>query len=761
MGRREDNAKKAVELMNNQDLIRNLGTAAHIDHGKTTFSDNLIAGAGMMSSETAGEQRLLDYDEQEAARGITINAASAAMVVPYKDPKTGKAEHYLVNLIDTPGHVDFGGDVTRAMRALDGVYILCCAVEGIMPQTETVIRQALKERVRPMLFINKVDRAIVEQQLTPKMMVDKFSKIITQFNQKIQDILPAPLNKQWQVSLQDGTVALGSAFNNWAVSIPYLQRPEVTAKALELAPEIKGSLGGKPFNLNTVFEMCGMEDGQKKLAKIIPIADVVLEMAINHIDNPVKSQKIRIPTIWKGDLNSDIGKQMLNCDPKGEVAMMVTKIIMDKQAGEIAIGRLFSGTVKKGQTLYISGMPNPQRVQTVALMVGADRTPIEECKAGNIVALTGLKDAIAGSTVSSIKDMEPFEKMTHYSEPVITKAIEAKNMADLPKLVEVLRVIAKADPSLSIEINNETGEHLMSGMGELHLEITEYRIIHEQGVDIVSSPPIVVYQESVKGPNANPFEGKSPNKHNKFYFIVEPLEESVKGAIHKGDIDVDSKIKDPKALAKQLMDLGMSDIEAKGVVGFKNNNVLIDCTKGIQYLHETMELIKQSFEEAMMRGPLANEKVAGIKVKLMDAKLHEDTIHRGPAQIIPAVRDGIYGAMCQGGRILLEPMQKVFISVPPDYMGGAVNLINQRRGTILEMGQDGADSTVTALCPVADMFGFSSDIRGSTQGRAIWSIENAGFEKLLPDLQKKVVTEIRTRKGLNPEPYDDRYYSGL
>jgi elongation factor 2 len=761
MGRREDNAKKAVELMKDQSLIRNLGTAAHIDHGKTTFSDNLIAGAGMMSSETAGEQRLLDYDEQEAARGITINAASAAMVVPYKEPDTGVMKHYLVNLIDTPGHVDFGGDVTRAMRALDGVYILCCAVEGIMPQTETVIRQAMKERVRPMLFINKVDRAIVEQQLTPQMMIDKFSKIITQFNQKIMDILPAPLNKQWQVSLQDGTVALGSAYNNWAVSIPYLSRPEVTKRAIDLCPDLKDKLAGKPFNLNTVFDLCAQEGGQEKLAKIIPIADVALEMAINHIPNPVEAQKIRIPTIWKGDLNSDLGKQMLNCDPNGEVALMVTKIIMDKQAGEIAIGRLFSGTVKKGMTLYISGVSAPQRVQTVALMVGADRTPIEECKAGNIVAVTGLKDAIAGSTVSSLKDMEPFEKMTHYSEPVITKAIEAKSMADLPKLVEVLRVIAKADPSLSIEINNETGEHLMSGMGELHLEITEYRIVNEQGVPIVSSPPIVVYQESVKGPNANEFEGKSPNKHNKFYFIVEPLEEGVKEAIHRGDIDTEAKIKDPKELAKILVDTGMNVDEAKGVVAFKNNNVLIDCTKGIQYLHETMELVKQAFEEAMMRGPLANEKVAGLKVKLMDAKLHEDTIHRGPAQIIPAVRDGIYGAMCQAGRILLEPMQKVFISVPPDYMGGAVNLINQRRGTILEMGQDGADSTVTALCPVADMFGFSSDIRGSTQGRAIWSIENAGFEKLMPDLQKKVVTEIRTRKGLNPEPYDDKYYSGL
>ena len=735
MGRKEDNIKRATELMTIHENIRNIGTAAHIDHGKTTFSDNLIAGAGMMSSELAGKQCVLDFDEQEAARGITINAASASMVHKFE------GKEYLINLIDTPGHVDFGGDVTRAMRALDGVFILCCAVEGIMPQTETVIRQALKERVRPLLFINKVDRMIVEQQVTKDMMVAKFSKIVAEFNQKIMDILPAPLNKKWQVSIQDGTVAFGSAYNNWAISSTFMQRSKIS--------------------FSDIFEHCAREGGQKELAKKSPIHEVVLEMAIKHIQNPKDAQKLRIPTIWKGDLNSQIGKQMLDCDNHGAVSFMVNKIIMDPHAGEVAIGRLFSGTIKKGDSLYIAGMPNVQRVQTVALMVGADRITTEEVVAGNIAAVTGLKDAIAGSTVSSLPDMDPFEKMAHYSEPVVTKAIEAKNMKDLPKLVDVLRSIAKADPSLNIEINNETGEHLLSGMGELHLEITEYRIVNEQGVEIVSSPPIVVYQEGIKGSNPSSFEGKSPNKHNKFYFIVEPLEQAIVDAIHSGDIDPDAKIKDPKAMAKHLEELGLEKDEAKGIVMFKNSNMLMDNTKGIQYLHETMELIKQAFEEAMQRGPLANEKSAGVKVKLVDAKLHEDTIHRGPAQVIPAVRDGIYGAMCEAGRTLMEPMTKVFISVPPDYMGGAVNLINQRRGTILEMGQDGADSTVSAECPIADMFGFASDIRGSTQGRALWSTENAGFKQLPPELQKKVVTEIRTRKGISPEPYDARYYSGL
>ena len=735
MGRKEENVKYATTIMKTPEFVRNIGTAAHIDHGKTTFSDNLIAGAGMMSEDLAGKQCVLDFDEQEAARGITINAASASMVHHFE----GKS--YLINLIDTPGHVDFGGDVTRAMRALDGVFSLCCAVEGIMPQTETVIRQALKERVKPMLFINKVDRMIVEQQVTKEMMIERFSKLIATFNEKIKANLPAPLNKEWQVSIQDGTVAFGSAYNNWAISAPFMKKSGIS--------------------FSDIFDYCSKEGGQKELAHKSPLHEVALEMAIRHIQPPTLAQKVRIPIIWKGDLESKVGKELMNCDASGDVVLMVTKIIMDKHAGEVAVGRLFSGTIQKGQTLYVAGQPAPQRVQTVALMVGADRIAIDDAKAGNIVAVTGLKDAIAGSTVSSMIDMEPFEKMAHYSEPVVTEAIEAKDTKDLPKLVEVLRTVGKADPSLAIEINNETGEHLIAGMGELHLEITVYRIENEQGIPIVVSPPIVVYRECVKGKNAG-FEGRSPNKHNKFTFVVSRLEQGIIDAIHKGDIDPDAKIKDPKALAKQLQDLGMTDaMEAKGVVKFKNDNVLIDYTKGIQYLHETMELIADAFDEAMTKGPLAAEKVSGLKVVLMDAKLHEDTIHRGPAQIIPAVRDGIYGAMCQAGRVLLEPMQHVFISVPPDFTGNVISLITQRRGTILEMGQDGADSTVSAKCPVADMFGFTSDIRGATQGRALWSTENAGFEEMFPDLQEKVVGEIRTRKGLNPQPYDANYYSGL
>jgi elongation factor 2 len=732
MGRKEENIKKAQAIMRHPTQIRNIGTAAHIDHGKTTLSDNLIAGAGMMSEDLAGKQLMLDFDEQEQARGITINAANASMVHVFE------GKEYLINLIDTPGHVDFGGDVTRAMRALDGVIILVCAVEGIMPQTETVIRQALKERVRPVLFINKVDRLINELKVTPEQMQQRFVQIITEVNRRIMSQMPAPMNKEWQVSVQDGTVALGSAFHNWAVSAPYMKKSNTSMK--------------------DVYEHC-KNNNQKALAKKSPVHEVLLDMAIKHVPNPLEAQKIRIPVIWKGDLESPIGKAMMNCDPNGPTTMMVTKIIMDPHAGEVAVGRLFSGKVVKGMEMYISGVGNTNRIQTVALSVGADRIAVEEMDAGNICAVGGLKDAVAGSTVTTMKDMESFEKITHYSEPVVTVAIEAKHMKDLPKLVEVLRNVAKADPSLNVQINQETGENLLSGMGELHLEITIYRIVNEHKVEIKTSPPIVVYRECVKQ-KGGPFEGKSPNKHNKFYIEVEPLEQAVYDAIKAGEIKTEGKIKDPKALAKQLQDLGMDRDEARGIVSFKDTNVFMDITKGIQYLNETLDLAKQAFEEAMTVGPLAQEKSMGLKIRLVDAKLHEDGVHRGPAQVIPAVRSGIYGAMCLGERVLMEPIQKIFINVPQDLMGDAVREIQARRGVIEDISQEGEAAVVSAKAPVAEMFGFASAIRGATQGRALWSTENSGFVRVPTEIQTKVVAEIRKRKGLNPEPYDAAYYSG-
>jgi len=731
MGRKEDNINKVKKLMYNLEHVRNIGTVAHIDHGKTTLSDSLMAGAGLMSFELAGSQLALDYDEQEQARGITINAVNASMV------HTFEGKDYLINLIDTPGHVDFGGDVTRAMRALDGAVVVVCAVEGIMPQTETVIRQAIKENVKPIIFINKVDRLINELKVTPEQMQERFIKIITELDTKIQKLVPPEFKEDWKLDVAKGSIAFGSAYHKWATSVPYMKK--------------------KGISFKDIYDYCAQED-QKALAKLAPVHEVMLDMVIKFLPNPKVAQKYRIPKIWHGDPESYIGKAMISVDKDGPIALMVNKILIDPHAGEVAVGRLYSGTIKRGMNVSIVGMPKTYNVQLVSVAVGADRMPVEEVVAGNMAAISGIRDAVSGVTITD-SDMEAFEPILHYSDPVVTVAIEAKNTADLPKLIEVLRSISKADPSIQIDINTETGEHLMAGMGELHLEITQYRIEKEQGVPITASEPIVVYREAVERGSPS-FEGKSPNKHNRFVFQVEPLEESVITAIQDGDIPSGTRIKDKKALAADLQELGMSKDESRSLIAIEGYNMLLDRTKGIQYLYETMELVKDAFKEVVNRGPLANEKVMGLKVKLVDAKLHEDNIHRGPAQVIPAVRNAIYGAMCLAGRILLEPKQSLFIQVPDNAMGDAVREIQQRRGEVENMEQEGENTNISSKVPVAEMFGFSSDIRGATAGRALWSTENSGFERIPREIMGGVVGGIRKRKGLKEEPYDAHYYGG-
>lgn len=722
-------AKKMVdrikELMYKPEKIRNMGIVAHIDHGKTTLSDNLLAGAGMISEELAGRQLYLDFDSQEQERGITINSASVSMVHEYG------GEEFLINLIDTPGHVDFGGEVTRAMRAVDGVIVVIDAVEGIMPQTETVLRQALKENVKPVLFVNKVDRLIRELEVSPEEMQKRFIKVISDVNRFIKSSKPE-MYDEWRLDVSNGSVAFGSALYNWAVSVPAMKDTGIGFKE--------------------VYEYLKSDDS-KSLAKKSPLFKVVLDMVIRHLPSPIEAQKRRIQTIWKGDINSEVGRAMVNCDPKGPVSLMITKIVSDPHAGEIAVGRLFSGTLKPGMELHILDKKTKNRAQTVGLFMGPKRVEVDEIPAGNIVAIVGFKDASAGSTCSSVEDMEPFESIRHYSEPVVTMAIEAKNPRDLPKLIEVLRKLAKEDPTLHITLNEETGEHLISGMGELHLEVKVERIRRDFGLEVKTSPPIVVFRETVN--TTSPVvEGKSPNKHNRFYIVVEPCPSEVIQRFKEGEVSMKMEKKERRRI---LQEAGLPGEEAAGIQEYFEGNIFVDVTKGIQYLHETMELILEGFREAMQAGPIAREPVHGLKVKLVDCKLHEDAVHRGPAQVIPAVRSAIFAALLQANPALLEPYQKVYITVPQDMMGAVTREIQGRRGQVLEINSEGDLVTVIAKAPVKEMFGFAGDIRSATSGKAIWSVEFAGFEQVPQSLFEQFVMEVRQRKGLKleiPKPED-------
>jgi elongation factor 2 len=653
---------------------------------------------------------------------MTIKAANISLAYNLE------GKDYLINLIDTPGHVDFGGHVTRSMRAVDGVILVVDSVEGVMPQTETVLRQALKERAKPVLFINKIDRLINELKLNYEQMQEKLTRIINDVNKLIKANAPKEFADEWLINVAKGNVAFGSAFNKWAISYPFSQRTGI--------------------NFKTIYEYCSKKE-HEQLRKIAPSHEVVFEMVIKHLPNPKVAQKYRIPVIWHGDLNQSYAKDMLEMNKDGKVILVVFGVVVDPHAGEVAVGRVFSGTVKKGVEVYVGNEAEKQRIQQVGIFMGRERKMVEEVPAGNIAALVGLKNIFVGETIAEEK-IEPFEEIRHYSEPVVTKSIEAKDTRDLVKLVEALKKMAKEDPTLRVEINQETGEHLVSGMGELHLEIVETKLKDDYKIDIVAGAPIVVYRETIEG-KAGPVEGKTPNRHSKFYVTVEPLEKGVIEKIDSGEIE-EGKPKGKK-IVELLVEGGMPRDDAKNVVYIKNKCVLIDATRGVQYMNEVMESLIEGFKEAVDDGPLAREKCLGVKVKIVDALIHEDPVHRGPAQVIPAIKRATYAAMLYANTILLEPKQKITIQVPEKYLSDVIAIMQGRRGEILSINQEGELVTIVVKAPVAEMLkGFSDQIRGITQGRAIWYYEYAGYEKLPKDLMQKVVESIRERKGIPKEP---------
>ncbi len=716
----DEKTKKIQELMHNQDRIRNIAIAAHIDHGKTTFSDNLLAGAGMISKELAGKQLVLDFHEDETERGITIDSASVSMVHKVE------GKEYLINLIDTPGHVDFGGDVTRAMRAVDGSIVLVDAVEGVMPQTETVLRQALKELVKPVLFLNKVDRLIKEVKLTPGEMEKKFISVIDHVNELIENIAPEGYKEKWKVGVGEGSVAFGSAFHNWALSFSYMKNKGITFKDVIDSYE---------------------KDNHKELAKKAPLHEVVLGMVIKHHPNPVQAQRYRIPKIWHGDLDSDIGKSLINCDPKGEPIFVPTKIVVDKHAGEVAAGRLFSGTIKQGDVVYMNLAKREVRIQQVSVYKGAQRLIVDDVSAGNIIGIVGLKDVFTGETVSR-KPMEPFEAIKHLFEPVVTKSIEAKKAADLPKLVETLKQVKKEDPSIRIEINEQTGESLMSGMGELHLEIIENRIKSEKGLDVKTSAPIIVYRETISKESPS-IEGRSPNKHNSFYMAVEPLEDDVYEAIKSGELREGRIKKKSQDVSDVLLGLGWDGNTIRNIRDIYKGNVFLDQTRGEVHIGEVMEMVLDAFEMVTDQGPLAREPCMKMKVSLVDTRLHEDAIHRGPAQVYPAVREGILQAMKKANAYLLEPLQTHVIEMPDKFLNAVTKLVGSKRGQMLEVKQEGTQAEMKAKLPVAEMLGWSNDLRSATEGRGTSSLLDQSFERVPTSIHANVVKKIRSRKGLS------------
>ena len=713
-----------LRIIGTKEQIRNFGVIAHVDHGKTTMSDSLLAASGIISPSVAGQALALDSMKLEQNRQMTIRGANVTLF--YEN----EGKEYVINMIDTPGHIDFTGRVTRALRAIDGVVVVSDSVEGIMTQTETVTRQALEERVRPVLYINKIDRLVKELRLDPPAMQKWLSNIIAEFNRLVDIYAEPELKEKWKVSIQGNSVAFGSAKDRWGFNFKVAQKKGVSFKDVYDAYTSDGP------------------DMIKSLAERAPLHEAVLGMVVQHHPPPHVAQRYRIPKIWPGDLESALGKSLLACDEKGPAVMMVTTINVDPQAGRVATGRLFSGTVKDGDEIYLIDAKRPGKVQSVNIYMGNTREVVSMLPAGNIPALLGLDYAVAGETISTVKSIPAFESIKYVSEPVVTIAVEPKHPKDLPKLVEALRRITVEDPNLIVKINEESGETLMAGMGVLHLEIAT-SLLQEAGLNITTTQPLINYRETIRT-KAGPIMSKSPNKHNKIFMRIESLGEEIIELIRNGQLKEDM---DKKEMAKILREKGWNADEARNVAAIDvSGNMLIDETKGVQFIQESMDSIKSGFDDVIHSGPIAHESVRGVKFVLHHFVPHEDPAHRGLAQLMPATRRAMLGSMLIADPVILEPILGMEVKCPQEQIGTVAGILSGKRGKLLNVEQKGVISIIQGEIPASETFDLSEIMRGGTAGKAMWSTYFKTWQPVPQSIFRNLVGEIRKRKGLNPEP---------
>lgn len=689
-----------LKLMSRKECIRNVGVVAHIDHGKTTMTDSLLVEAGLLPPQVAGTARVLDYLEEEQKRGITIKTANISLL------HETDGQFYVINLVDTPGHVDFTGKVTRALRAIDGVIVVVDAVEEVMAQTETVTRQALEERVKPVLYINKVDRLIKELKLSAGEIQKKLTHIIDEFNGLIEAYGEPEYKSKWKVDPAKNSVAFGSALHRWGFTLGMAKQKGVRITDITAAYS---------------------EDNFQRLAKLLPLHDAVLDMTVKNCPSPVEAQKYRIPRIWKGKIDSKIGRAMLECDDTGPTVVCITNAQIDPKVGAVATGRLFSGSVKAGDSVCLVGVDKEYIVQQVSMYMGQYKEAVTQITAGNIAALTGLDLARAGETLVDAKHkqgMVPFKQMKYVSEPVITVAIEPRMPEDLPRLGEALNRISVEDPNLAIDINEKTGEYLLSGMGELHVE-TAIKFLKEYsgGIEITASNPTADYRETVTTKGLTVM-AKSPNKQNCLWAQVEPREDDVQNVL-------------------------ASDA---------HENVLVDSTRNVEHLSEVKESIVSGFHWACKTGPLCEQHMRRVKVKLTNAKISEDPALRESQQITRATSRAIMGSFLTAKPAILEPVYKIEMSTPTQWFGTCTNIITHRRGKIQNTQHRGTNAIITGYIPVAETVGLSAEIRSATSGHAFWQSTFDHWQKIPESIAKEIVKQIRTRRGLPLEiPKPDKF----
>ena len=812
------------EIMDNQNNIRNMSVIAHVDHGKSTLTDSLIARAGIISKDNAGDARFTDGRKDEAERGISIKSTCVALYYEYDISDTGKEEKFLINLIDSPGHIDFSSEVTAALRVTDGALVVVDYVEGVCVQTETVLRQSLQELIKPVLMVNKCDRAFFELKHNSETIYQNLLRVIENANVIISTYQNQEAMGDLQVYPEKGTVAFGSALYGWGFTITTFAKIYASKLKQDKNKLVKRLWGDNYFNpkekkwssepedetvqrafclnimepliklANTVSsgkkevyepllkklgiklegeekELQGKKLVRKVMQKWIDASEALIEMIILHLPSPKISQKYRTSYLYEGPMDDECAKAMIECDPDGPVMMFVSKMIPTSDNGRFyAFGRVFSGKVKNGKEVRILG-PNYQKgkqadlsvktIQRVVIMIGKKAEDVVDVPCGNTCSLVGIDEAILKQgTITTSPNAHIIRSMKYSVSPVVRVAVNAKNPADLPKLVSGLLKMSKADPLVQV-INTET-EHIICGCGELHLEICLKDLVEDYAkIEIVKSDPVVPYKETVTNKSSQICMAKSPNKHNRLYVMAEPLEENLVEEIENGKIKANDEL---KMTARTLIDKykwDQHDAKKLWVFGPDQSgpNFLVDQTKSVQFLNEIRDSMESAFQNVTKEGVLAEESLRGVRFNIQDVELHNDAIHRGGGQIIPTARRVYYASEMTAGPRYQEPIYLCNIITPLEAMGGVYQCFSQRRGVVFseESFQGTPLLMVKAYLPVSESFGFTAHLRSLTSGQAFpqstfshWDIINQDpFD--VKSKAYSITMDIRKRKGLKQE----------
>jgi len=820
-------------IMDKKRNIRNMSVIAHVDHGKSTLTDSLVSKAGIIASSKAGEARFTDTRKDEQERCITIKSTAISLFYTLSDQDMTYIKQeihpgckdFLINLIDSPGHVDFSSEVTAALRVTDGALVVVDCVSGVCVQTETVLRQAIQERIKPVLFMNKMDLAMLTLQLEPEDMYQTFQRAIENINVIIgtYEEDPCPMGVI-QVAPLNGTVGFGSGLHGWAFTLKdfacmYKDKFKISEDKM-----MKKLWGDQFFNPTTkkwtkeseansvrgfvqyvlkpiykVFDSCMTQPREdalklcetigvkltaeekelegKPLMKVImrkwlPAGEAMLQMIVIHLPSPVTAQKYRVGLLYEGPSDDACALAMENCDPKGPLMLYISKMVPTSDKGRFyAFGRVFSGTVATGQKVRIMGpnyVPGEKRdlceksVQRTILMMGRYVESIEDVPCGNICGLVGVDQFLVKTgTITTHKEAHNMKMMKFSVSPVVRVAVECKNPSELPKLVEGLKRLAKSDPMVQCIIE-ESGEHIIAGAGELHLEICLKDLEEDHaGIPIKQSDPVVSYRETVGEESSIMCLAKSPNKHNRLFVKAKALSKEVAEAIDEGDIAPRQDVKERGRLLadKHGWEVNLArKIWAFGPEG-TGPNLVVDATKAVQYLNEIKDSVIAGFQWASKEGVLCEEHMRGCCFDIHDVTLHADAIHRGGGQIIPTARRVIYAAVLTASPRIMEPIYLVEIKCPEQAIGGIFGVLNRRRGIVTEniQVQGTPQFIVKAYLPVNESFGFTADLRSNTGGQAFpqavfdhWAVLPGTIDD--PETRTaQVVTLTRKRKGLKVE----------